>query len=245
MTPDTWGLALAILAIAILYSTVGHGGASGYLAVMALFGVAPLMMRPTALTLNIVVASLAVFHFARGGWFSWRLFLPFAVTSIPAAAVGGAMTLPDPVYRWVVGGVLVVAAYQLARTAGSALEPGVKPPLMGVALLIGAGLGFLAGLTGVGGGIFLSPLLLTAGWAGAKETATASAAFILVNSIAGLVGHAVVAGGPPASVWLLVATAAVGGTIGSRLGSGRFGGSTIRRLLAVVLLVAGMKFLLT
>lgn len=245
MTPDAWGLALAVLGIAILYSTVGHGGASGYLAVMALFGVAPLVMRPTALTLNIVVASLAVFYFARGGWFSWRLFLPFAVTSIPAAAVGGAMTLADPVYRWLVGGVLVVAAYQLARTAASAAEPGVKPPLVGVALLIGAGLGFLAGLTGVGGGIFLSPLLLAAGWAGAKETATASAAFILVNSIAGLAAHVVVGGGPPASVWLLVAAAAVGGTIGSRLGSGRFGGPTIRRLLAIVLLVAGMKFLLT
>jgi uncharacterized membrane protein YfcA len=245
MTPDTWGLALAVLGIAILYSTVGHGGASGYLAVMALFGVAPLVMRPTALTLNIVVASLAVFYFARGGWFSWRLFLPFAVTSIPAAAVGGAMTLADPVYRWLVGGALVVAAYQLARTAGSAAEPGVKAPLTGVALLIGAGLGFLAGLTGVGGGIFLSPLLLAAGWAGAKETATASAAFILVNSIAALAAHAVVVGGPPVSVWLLVAVAGVGGTIGSRLGSGRFGGSTIRRLLAVVLLMAGMKFLLT
>jgi uncharacterized membrane protein YfcA len=244
MTPETWGLALAIFGVAILYSTVGHGGASGYLAVMALFGVAPLAMRPTALALNIVVSSLAVFHFARAGYFSWRLFLPFAVASIPAAAVGGAMSLVDPVYRWLVGAVLIVAAYQLARTASRGPEPGVKPPLIVVALPVGGALGLLAGLTGVGGGIFLSPLLLTVGWAGAKETAAASAAFILVNSIAGLAARAIVAGGLPAGLWPLVAAAAVGGTIGSRLGSGRFRGPTIRRLLAVVLLIAGIKFFL-
>jgi uncharacterized membrane protein YfcA len=109
---------------------------------------------------------------------------------------------------------------------------------------VGGALGLLAGLTGVGGGIFLSPLLLTVGWAGAKETAAASAAFILVNSIAGLAARAIVAGGLPAGLWPLVAAAAVGGTIGSRLGSGRFRGPTIRRLLAVVLLIAGIKFFL-
>lgn len=245
MTPETWGLAVAILGIAILYSTVGHGGASGYLAVMALFGVAPLVMRPTALTLNIVVSLLAVVYFARAGYFSWRLFLPFAVASIPAAAVGGALALEDPVYRWLVGAVLMVAAYQLARTAATAPEPGVKPPLVGVALPVGGALGLLAGLTGVGGGIFLSPLLLAVGWAGAKETAAVSAAFILVNSTAGLAARAIVEGGLPEGLWPLVVAAAVGGTIGSRLGSGRFRGPTIRRLLAVVLLVAGMKFFLT
>ncbi len=245
MMPETWGLALAILAIAILYSTVGHGGASGYLAVMALFGVAPLAMRPTALALNIVVSSLAVFHFARAGYFSWRLFLPFALASIPAAAVGGALTLEDPVYRWIVGAVLIVAAYQLARTAANAPDPGVKPPLVGVALPVGGALGLLAGLTGVGGGIFLSPLLLAVGWAGAKETAAASAAFILVNSIAGLTARTIVAGGLPPGLWPLVVVAAVGGTIGARLGSGPFRGATIRRLLAVVLVIAGIKFFLT
>lgn len=244
MTPDAWGLAVAVLAIATLYSTVGHGGASGYLAVMALFGVTPPVMRSTALMLNIVVAALALLHFARAGYFSWHLFLPFAVTSIPAAAVGGALALSDPVYRWVVAAVLMVAAYQLARTATTASEPGVKPPVIGVALPVGGGLGLLAGLTGVGGGIFLSPLLLAAGWAGAKETAAASAAFILVNSIAGLAARAIVAGGLPTDLWPLVVAAVVGGTVGSRLGSGRFGGPTIRRLLAVVLLVASLKFFL-
>jgi uncharacterized membrane protein YfcA len=245
MTPETWGLALAILGVAILYSSVGHGGASGYLAVMALFGVAPLVMRPTALALNIVVSLLAVLHFARAGYFSWRLFLPFAVASIPAAAVGGALALEEPVYRWLVGAVLILAAYQLVRTAASAPEPGVKPPVVGLALPVGGALGLLAGLTGVGGGIFLSPLLLALGWAGAKETAAASAAFILVNSIAGLTARAIVTGGLPAGLLPLVVVAAVGGTIGSRLGSDRFRGPTIRRLLAVVLLIAGIKFFLT
>lgn len=193
----------------------------------------------------MLVATLGTIHFARAGWFSWRLFWPFAVTSIPAAAVGGALALDDRAYRVVVGAVLLFAAGRLLSSAGRSPGRGVRPPRTAVALAAGAGLGLLAGLTGVGGGIFLAPLLLLAGWAGAKETAAVSAAFILVNSIAGL-GAFLAAGGAMASGTLpLLVAAGGGGWLGSRLGARRFHGPTIRRLLAVVLAVAAAKFLLT
>ena len=200
---DTWILAALVLAVALLYSSVGHGGASGYLAVMALLGVAPAVLRPTALA------------------------------------------LPDFLYKRVVGAVLLVAALHLLRTAARAHHPGVRPPPWWVALGVGAGLGLLSGLTGVGGGIFLSPLLLAVGWAGARETAAVSAAFILVNSLAGLAGFASVRGElPGAEIAILGLAAGTGGFAGSRLGSRRLSRPTIRRLLAVVLVLAGVKFLL-
>lgn len=237
-------LAFAILAVAVLYSSVGHGGASGYLAVMALAGLAPATMRPAALALNLFVAGLAAWQFARAGWFAWRLFWPFAATSIPLAAVGGALSLPDPVYKRIVGIALLFAAWHLFRTAGRAHEAGVRPPAPALALATGAGLGLLAGLTGVGGGIFLSPLLLAAGWAGAKETAAVSALFILVNSAAGLAAFLATGGSPPVELWPLAPAAAAGGAAGSAAGALRLRGAAIRRLLAGVLLLAGVKFLL-
>lgn len=237
-------LAALVLVVALLYASVGHGGASGYLAVMALLGLAPAFMRPTALALNILVAGLATYHFARAGFFSWRLFWPFAVTSVPLAALGGALALPDPLYKRLVGAALLVAALHLFRTAARAPEPGVRPPRWWVALAVGAGLGLLSGLTGVGGGIFLSPLLLMAGWAGVRETAAASAVFILVNSVAGLAGLAAAGGALPGTeIAALAATAAAGGWAGARLGSGHLARPTIRRLLALVLVLAGIKFL--
>ncbi|MDX1622958.1 MAG: sulfite exporter TauE/SafE family protein [Gemmatimonadota bacterium] len=242
--PEAVALAAAILAVALLYSSVGHGGASGYLAVMALFGLAPDVMRPAALTMNVFVASLGVYHFAREGWFSRRLWWPFALASVPAAAVGGALSLPGPVYRRVVGVALLWAAWHLFRTAERAPEPGARPPAVPLALAAGAGIGLLAGLTGVGGGIFLSPLLLAAGWAGARETAAVSAAFILANSAAGLAGFVAAGGGVPGGIAAWIPAAAAGGFVGSRLGARRLGGGAIRRLLALVLVVAAVKFLL-
>jgi uncharacterized membrane protein YfcA len=246
VTPaETWILAALVLGVALLYSSVGHGGASGYLAVMALMGLAPAVMRPTALALNILVAGLGTWHFARAGHFSWRLFWPLAATSIPFAALGGALALPDHLYKWVVGAVLLVAAVHLFRTAARAHHPGVRPPPWWLALVAGAALGLLSGLTGVGGGIFLSPLLLAAGWAGARETAAVSAAFILVNSMAGLGGFASARGDlPGAEIAILGLAAGVGGFAGSRLGSRRLARPTIRRILALVLVLAGIKFLL-
>lgn len=245
MTAESWLLAALVGAVALLYSAVGHGGASGYLAAMALFGVAPAVMRPTALALNILVAGLGTWQFASAGWFSWRLLWPFAVASIPMAALGGALELPESIYKRLVGLVLFYAATHLFRTAARAPEPGVRPPPLALALPLGAGLGLVAGLTGVGGGIFLSPLLLAAGWAGARETAAVSSAFIVVNSIAGLGGFfATRAGALGGPALLLAAVAGTAGLVGSRLGSRRLARPTIRRLLAVVLVLAGVKFLL-
>lgn len=244
MTSDLWLLAALVLGVALLYSSVGHGGASGYLAIMALVGVAPAVMRPTALALNVLVAGLATWSFARSGFFSWRLFWPFAATSIPLAAIGGALALPDPVYKRLVGAALLIAAAHLFHTAATAPEPGVRPPRAWAALAIGAALGLLSGLTGVGGGIFLSPLVLAAGWAGARETAAVSAAFILVNSIAGLAGFAGARGDLPGTdIAMLAVAAGFGGAVGSRLGSRRLARPTIRRVLAFVLVLAGVKFL--
>ena len=236
-------LPAAILVAAVLYSSVGHGGASAYLAVMALAGLAPQVMRPSALVLNLVVSAIAAVGFAAAGWFRWRLFWPFALTSIPFAFLGGSITLPDAVYRRILGLVLLFAAYRLWRHFGSGEEI-LRPPPIAAALLWGAAIGTLSGLTGVGGGIFLSPLLLLARWAEPKPTAAVSSAFIWVNSLAGLLGKPSSLLLLPSGIVLWAAAAAVGGIAGAFLGSRRLPSLVLRRLLAAVLVVAGGKLLL-
>jgi uncharacterized protein len=239
-------LAAGMLVAAFGYASVGHGGASAYLAALALAGVAPLEMRPIALLLNILVSSLATWKFYRAGHFHWRLFWPFAIVSIPLAYVGGAITLPGQAYKILVGVVLLYAAWQLWRSgrAGNEMRELREPPL-GWALLIGAAMGLLAGLTGVGGGIFLSPLLLMLGWAGTKQTSAVAAPFILVNSIAGLAAIALAKSAPLASyVWILAPAVIIGGWLGAEYGSRRFANPVVRRLLAVVLALAGAKMVL-
>ncbi|GIV60439.1 sulfite exporter TauE/SafE family protein [Rhodocaloribacter litoris] len=239
-----------VTAIALLYASVGHGGASGYLAVMALLDVAPAEMRPAALALNILVAAIGTAKFYRRGYFSWRLFWPFALLSMPMAYVGGRLVLPDVVYRPVVGAVLVWAAYRLYRQtgrrarSGTSCDESTRPFILSVALAAGAGLGLLSGLTGVGGGIFLSPLLLLAGWADARATSAVAAAFILVNSVAGLLGHLAQYPALPAFLPWLAVGALAGGWAGAELGSRRFSGTGIRRVLALILLGAGVKMIL-
>ncbi len=233
---------LAIFIVAILYSSVGHGGASGYLAVMALLAVAPEITRPTALVLNVFVASIGTIQFYRAGHFSWKVFLPFAVTSVPLAFIGGMIQLPTNVYKIILGIVLVLAALRLAWKFTSDKEP--QEPKIWLALIIGAIMGLLSGLVGVGGGIFLTPVLLLMNWAETKKAAGVSAMFILVNSIAGLAGNYAQVVKLPPNVWYWVAAAVVGGIIGSTLGSTRFDSITLRRVLAVVLLFAGVKLIL-
>ena len=162
-------LASGMLVAAFLYATVGHGGASAYIAAMAIAGVAPAEMRPIALQLNVLVSAIATFKFYRAGHFRWRLFWPFAMASIPAAYLGGAITLPGTAYKILVGLVLLYAGWQMwwSARAGDELRPARAVPVP-LAMAIGAALGVLAGLTGVGGGIFLSPILLLFGWAGTK-----------------------------------------------------------------------------
>jgi len=235
---------LAFVALAAtLYSSVGHGGASGYLAAMALFGLAPVFMKPAALAMNIAVASLVFYRLWRAGYFDARLFWPFAFGSIPLAFVGGALTLPGGVYKILVAAALLVAAARLLWKTQD--HEATSTPNIRIALLSGAGLGLLSGLTGVGGGIFLSPLLLLLRWANMRTTTALSAAFILVNSIAALAGHATIAIAWPAQLPLLMLAALAGALIGSELAVRRLAPLTLRRVLGVVLVIAGAKLLLT
>jgi hypothetical protein len=238
-------LAVLILVAALLYSSVGHAGASGYLAAMALVGVSPAVMKPTALMLNILVAVIATAKYYRVGAFSWHLFWPFALASIPFAYLGGALTLLGHIYKPLVGGVLIYAAWRSFRTAHHPAQAVGARPRLALLLLAGAALGFLSGLTGVGGGIFLSPLLLFFRWAAVKVISGIAAAFILVNSIAGLLGAITTAPELPSALPYWAVAAVVGGFIGTEYGSKRLGNPTIQKLLAVVLVIAGAKMIAT
>ena len=236
-------LTVGILIVAFLYSSVGHAGASGYIAVMSLLSLAPAVIKPTALILNILVASIGTWQFWRAGHFSWRLFWPFAVLSIPFAFVGGYVNLPTHAFKALVGAILIFSAARfLLRPAGDEVKAEPSRP---VALAVGAGLGLLSGLTGTGGGIFLTPLLLFKRWAQAKPAAAVSALFILVNSASGLAGNWSSTKNLPAFALPLAVAAVVGGTVGSYYGSRHFPQATIKRLLAVVLFIAGVKLILT
>ncbi|KGM12028.1 sulfite exporter TauE/SafE family protein [Cellulomonas bogoriensis] len=235
-----------IFASALLYSSVGHGGGSGYLAVMALFAVSPEVMRPAALVLNIGVSSVAAWSYHRRGAFSFRVWWPFAVTAVPLAFVGGRLDVPGLVYQPLLAVVLLYSAWWLLSPRSVPVDdPDLRPPLV-PALGAGMGMGLLAGLTGIGGGIFLSPLLLLNRWAATRTTSAVSAVFILVNSSAGLAGQATTVTAIPwnaALVW--VPLALVGGFLGSRYGARTGATKAIYRLLAVVLLVAATKLVLT
>src|SRR5213594_513474 len=236
-------LFLAIGLIAFLYSSVGHAGASGYIATMTLFGLAPTVIRPTALVLNILVATIASFQFWRAGYFSWKLFWPFALLSIPAAYLGGYLQPSASILRILIGIVLLFSAARLFFRRGD--PPQTFPPSRPMAVSVGAGLGFLAGLTGTGGGIFLTPLLLFCRWARIREAAAVSALFIWVNSIAGLIGYFTKVRSIPSLGLVLAAASIIGGITGSHLGSRRFAVRVISLCLATVLLIAGIKLLLT
>jgi hypothetical protein len=236
-------LAFCIFVVAMLYASVGHGGASGYLAIMALFSLSPAALKPTALVLNIVVAGVATWLYVTARQFSWRAFWPFAVTSIPASYLGGCFTLPPHLYRPVLGVVLLFAAWRLfvriERKDGEA-----RLPRLPVAMAVGAVLGFASGLIGVGGGIFLSPLMVLLGWARPREVSGIAALFILVNSIAGLLGHFSSLQQIPDYAPLLAIMALAGGTIGALGGSRYLPVPAILKTMAMLLVIAGGKMLL-
>lgn len=245
MSPETLVfLTASVLVVAFLYSSVGHAGASGYIAVMTLFNLAPTEIKPTALILNVLVASIATWQFWRAGHFSWRLFWPFAVLSVPMAFVGGWANLPVHAFKVLVGVVLLFSAFRFIFS-GSAPDEVAEEPRPLVAIPIGAGLGLLSGLTGTGGGIFLTPILLFKKWARVKTAAAVSALFILVNSVAGLLGNLGSTRNVPSFAIVLGTAAVVGGTLGSYFGSRHFPAVAIRRSLALVLLIAGAKLILT
>jgi uncharacterized protein len=238
-------LAVLFVVAATLYASVGHAGATAYLAAMALVGVSPEAMRPTALVLNVLVASLVTLRFWRAGLVLPRALLPFVAASMPAALIGGLIDPPELLYRVLIAAVLTVAASRLAMTGPAAVEdrrPSVPLPM---ALVAGAGIGLLAGLSGSGGGIFLTPLLVLTGWSGPRHAAGMSGGFILLTSLAGLLG--VVLGGTgrlldPMPLW--IGCVLFGGLVGAELGSRRLPTAALRRTLAVVLLVAAAKFLI-
>lgn len=246
MNADTWiWMALLMGLAAALYSTVGHGGASAYLAIMALFAVAPETMRPTALALNLVVAGFGTVRYWQAGQINLRLIAAFVVTAAPAAFLGGMIQVPSEYYRPLVGMVLWAAAIRLFWQPRRLVARAPHAPSLAITLPAGAGLGLLAGLTGTGGGIFLSPLIILFGWEDARKTSGVAAGFIFINSAAGLAGNAAALGGLPGELPWLIAAVATGALLGTWLGVGRLPKPRLLQGLGLVLVIAGMKLVFT
>lgn len=241
-------LAIVFFVTAALYGSVGQAGASGYLAVMGLAGLDHMVMKPTALALNVLVAAIGAVQFSRAGLFSWRAFYPFGVLGFPFSLIGGAINLPGHAYYPAVGILLLLAAIQLIRSARGAPEeqeiPPREPPFL-PALLAGAGIGFVSGVTGTGGGIYLGPVILIMHWVEARKAAAVTAAYNLLNSAAALVGaYATLNTLPKALPWWLMA-AGIGGLIGTTLGSRYLPEKALRYVLAGILVISGAKLILS
>lgn len=231
--------------VALIYSSVGHGGASGYLAVLSFFQISHGQMAASALCLNLLVAGMAFWNFLKASHFSWRLTWPFCLTSVPFAFIGGFLKVSSTVYSFLLAAVLVFAAGRLLFEFDRKVAEISRLPSHSASLSLGGSIGILSGVVGVGGGIFLSPILLLFHWADPKRTAATSAFFILVNSLAGLLGRSVQGHFQITEVLVyMVAAAFIGGIIGSRLGANHFSGKWLKRILAGVLLIAAFKHLL-
>lgn len=235
---------LLMFFVAFLYASVGHGGASGYLALMAIFSIAPDVMKPTALLLNLFVSLTSFIQFYRGKHFNWKIFLPFAVASVPMAFVGGLVTVDAVIYKKILGLLLLIPIARFLFFANIKVSELRKSNWI-LSLLIGAAIGFLSGLIGIGGGIILSPILLLLKWTDMKQTAAVSALFIFVNSLSGLTGQLTkgIHFGP--DMYAYVAVAFIGGICGAYYGSLRFRHSVLKYMLASVLMVAAYKLLFT
>ena len=232
-------LLAAIALMAVLYSSVGHGGASGYLAAMALWGLAPEEMRPAALMMNIVVTTWLLTRFQPYKLMPYRLFWPLVIASTPLAFVGGLVSISAESYRLVLGVVLVLAAVRMLMIPKATLATN-EPALLTI-VLVGGVLGFLAGLTGIGGGVFLSPILLVFGWCSIRQSTAVAAGFILLNSLAGLAGYVASDQSWPMGTGWLVMAALAGCLVGGELASHRASSWTLQKLLAAVLIIAGSK----
>lgn len=239
---ETLILSIAFFFAALLYSSVGHAGASAYLAAMAIVGVSPSTMRPTALAMNILVSTLVIYRFNKVGLVNWKRIVPFIAGSIPAAFIGGSLSLNTDAYNTLVGLILLIIAFQLFFKANY-VETQRFNLTWPIAFMAGAVLGLLSGLTGTGGGIFLTPLLIFAGWASAKQAAGLSAVFILANSISGLLGNysSFQYLPPQLPIWLVVV--AIGALIGSYFGANKLPNPALKRALALVLMIASFKLL--
>jgi uncharacterized protein len=235
---------LLLFLVAFLYSSVGHGGASGYLALMALFGIAPEVMKPTALLLNLFVSLTSFIQFYRGRHFNWKIFLPFAIASVPMAYIGGMITLEGDIYKKILGILLLIPIARFLFFANIQVKE-LKKSNPWLSILIGAAIGFLSGLIGIGGGIILSPILLLLKWTDMKQTAAISALFIFVNSLSGLAGQLNKGISFSTDMYAYVAVAFVGGICGAYYGSLKFRQDILKYLLAVVLIVAAYKLIFT
>lgn len=276
--PTDIGTSTLISVVAALYSSVGHGGASGYLAVLSLLGFAPAVMASTALLLNILVAALSSIAYIRAGHFSWRLIAPFLIGSVPAAFIGGLLKLPPGVYYLLLAVTLFLAATRLLASAPSAgdrsttgptpcntdksmddryslrcgtveqqsasTQRELQPPKAGIGIASGAAIGLLSGMVGIGGGIFLTPLLVLMRWSASKAASAASAVFIVVNSIAALIGRSTSNQLELSINPLFVLAAFAGGAAGSYFGANKFSEVTLRRVLSAVLVIAAIKLIL-
>lgn len=246
LTTFHWAILLAaVFGVAFFYSSVGHGGATGYLAALAVLGIAPTSAKVAVLVANVLVAGVAWWRFWRAGHFDGKILLLFAVASVPCAWFGSTIKISPHAYKLVLGGVLAVAGLTLLfRSRWQTEDVATKKCFWPTALVVGAVLGFLAGLTGIGGGVFLSPLLYLFRWVKPKTTGGIAAGFIVLNSIAGLAGagwEKIVHAGP--LLWLTV-PAVIGALLGTHLGARRWSTVTFSRVLAAVLVFAGGKLLL-
>jgi hypothetical protein len=233
-----------LVIVAFLYSSVGHGGASGYLALMALFSFAPDTMRPTALMLNIFVSFIAFIQYYRAGFFKWNLFWPFAIASFPAAFIGGLITVNAGLYKKILAFFLLFSVVKLLGIKFKAVTFNVKQNIF-LALLIGAMIGLFSGMIGIGGGIILSPILLLLHWADMKKTAAVSALFIFVNSIAGFAGLFTKGFEFKTEMGIMIVVALIGGLAGSYFGTKKCNNAFLNKILAVVLLLASIKLIFT
>lgn len=230
--------------VAFLYASVGHGGASGYLALMAIYSIAPDVMKPTALLLNLFVSLTSFIQFYRGKHFIWKIFLPFAIASVPMAFVGGLITIDTFIYKKILGLLLLIPIIRFLFFSNISIQD-LKRSNTFLSLLIGAAIGFLSGLIGIGGGIILSPVLLLLRWANMKRAAAISALFIFVNSLSGLAGQLTKGIHFSPEMYMYVVIAFTGGVCGAYFGSMRFNQSILKYLLAFVLMIAAYKLLFT
>jgi uncharacterized protein len=244
-TIGTTEIALAVLMMAgaALYTSVGHAGASAYIALMALFGLPAPVMRPTALVLNILVSGFTSIRFVKAGLFRWRTLWPVLIGALPFAFLGGAIQLPGQYYKPLVGVVLLVAAVRLLWKGAARASAEVRDIPVPVGIVAGAGIGFLSGLTGTGGGIFLSPLLLFFGWSEARIASGVAAVFILCNSVSGLLGNFASVKSLPAELPLYAVAVIIGAVIGTRFGIGTLASTGVQRALGLVLVIAGFKLI--
>tara|TARA_B100000809_G_scaffold139066_1_gene136702 strand:- start:17623 stop:18375 length:753 start_codon:yes stop_codon:yes gene_type:complete len=230
--------------ISFLYSSVGHGGASGYLALMALFSFAPETMKPTALLLNLFVAAISFFYYWRSGFFNQKLFSSFAITSIPFAFLGGRIEVDASIYKIILGVLLIFAILKLLNVFGKKSDKETPINIL-LALAIGGVIGFLSGLIGIGGGIILTPVILLLNWGKMKEAAAVSALFIWVNSASGMIGQFSIGIIPDSQSFFLVGIALIGAVLGGYLGSKKINNKYLRYLLIFVLATASLKLFLT